>query len=204
MLVESNYIHNAFGAGILVFGHFDGANTNLTFARNTMLWNGCGQSTNDHGGISFIRLGSSGVIHNNIFATCPGTPVFFEAVPGAMAEWQVSSNFIDGQNASLLVVDTPVVESTVNASGISLRASCATPNAQLVYSLDGSLPTQASLVWPSDGVLHLPPRSVAVNVKAFPNAATRHVSSSGLYIESASAGGVFCSCSIALGGCDAM
>ena len=82
VLFDDNYVHRSYGAGVMVFGHADGSNTALRLTNNIMLYNGCNQTAADHGGIAFMRLGSSGTITGNVLATCAGTPLFMQAVPG--------------------------------------------------------------------------------------------------------------------------
>lgn len=124
-----------------------------------------------HGGIAFMRPGSSGVITGNTFATCPGTPLFYDINDPGHPEWVVTNNTIDGADGVTLdVVDTPVVTATpTSGGGLLIAAKCATPGAVLRYTVDSSLPTAASPVFPAAG-LKLGPlwRALAVFVKAFP------------------------------------
>lgn len=169
VLFSDNYVHRSYGAGIMVFGHADGSNTGLRVTGNTMLYNGCNQTAGDHGGIGFMRLGSSGVITGNTFATCAGTPLFMQLVPGAAAGWDIAGNVVDGVNASVRALDAPAVACSGGGGGAPLvvRATSDAPGGAIVYTLDGSRPRAGAAPWPAAG-LSLPPRATAVNVKVFP------------------------------------
>ena len=170
---SKNYVYRSFGAGIMVFGHAT-TSVNLVIEGNTMLYNGCGQTRDDHGGIAFMFQNSSGTLAGNVFATCPGTPLFYERVPGAAAGWSFRDNAIDGANGTIVVaLDAPALVATGDAGAISLRASCVVPDAELRFTVDGSKPGAASALWPAGGELVLPPRTVAVNAKCLPPPAGR-------------------------------
>ena len=185
---SDNYVYKSFGAGIMVFGHAT-TSVNLVIADNTMLYNGCGQTRDDHGGIAFMFRNSSGRIQNNTFATCPGTDVFFERVPGAAAGWTFADNAIDGVNGTAVVVlEPPAVTAGAGAGGgIELRASCA--QGELRFTVDGSRPRGDAPTWPAAGSLTLPPRTVAVNAKCFPSA--QAAAGGRLLVESPVGGGIF-------------
>lgn len=192
--VRGNYIHHSYGAGIMVMGHTT-TSTELLFEGNIMLYNGCNQTREDRGGISFLHLNSSGTITGNTFATCPDVPLFYPAAgPHALDNWVIEGNLVDGENGTIAVLPEPVVTAATGPDG-SLQLT-ATPGAtsygqQLRYTLDGSRPTASSPLWPQAG-LALPGRSTAVLVKAFPVAAPRSGQAPvSQIIESPSAGGVF-------------
>ena len=184
VLFQDNYVSRSWGAGIMVFGHVDNSNTRLSILNNTMLHNGCGQTRDDHGGIAFMRKGSSGALKGNVFATCPGTALFNDANDPGLAGWDISNNAVDGVNASLSFTATPVVSGEMLPSGgMLVTASCATSGAVLRYTVDGSRPREDASVF-LEGGLELPPqwRAVAVFVKAFSGVGG---------VESEVAGGVF-------------
>ena len=55
-------------------------------------------------------VNSSGIIADNTFATCPGTPLFYPRVAGAAANWSFFNNNIDGVNGvSVVNLQTPVL-----------------------------------------------------------------------------------------------
>jgi hypothetical protein len=86
-----NYISHSWGAGIMIFGHGT-TSENLVIEGNVGLFNGCNQTRDDHGGIAFMRANGSGVISNNVFATCPGTPIFYANAPGALDGYAFVNN----------------------------------------------------------------------------------------------------------------
>ena len=196
-IFEDNFVFRSFGAGIMVFGHAT-TSTHLRIAGNTMLYNGCEQTRDDHGGIAFMFVNSSGVIEGNTFATCPGTDLFYERVPGAAAGWTFANNSIEGANGTAVAALAPPAVSAVaggGAGGISLVASCA--QGDLRFTADGSRPRALAPLWPAGGRLDLPPRTVAVNAKCFPppagaarDAIARSLGAT-LLVESPVGGGIF-------------
>jgi hypothetical protein len=184
--VTGNYIHNSYGSGIMVLGHST-TSTNLVIAGNTMLFNGCNQTDADHGGIAFMHLNSTGMVANNTFATCDGTPLFYQSVAGALDGWAFANNTI--LNTSASIVATPAVSAAVSEEGgsITVSASCSTPGAVLRYTTDGSRPTPESPPFPESGELVMPPRTVAVNVKAFASGLVESATNGGVFVPSPSA-----------------
>lgn len=130
-----NYVYRSFGAGIMVFGHGH-SSINLVISDNIMLYNGCGQTRDDHGGIAFIFVNSTGTISGNKFATCPEIPLFYQRVPGASAGWTFTDNVIDGEGGvSVRALGSPVITSSRDAKGTrlcehmcSLRLMCDSVN----------------------------------------------------------------------------
>jgi hypothetical protein len=179
--VVDNYIHHAWGSGIMVLGHST-TSTNLLIADNIMLYNGCNQTRTDHGGIAFMHLNSTGTVSGNLFATCAGTPVFFEAIPGSTDGFIFINNTINSETTPVVAAYEPVLSFAFDSNSQSLlfNSSCSNNGCNLVYTTDGSRPTLASTPWPVDG-LTLPARTTGLAVKAF---------APGL-VESATAGGVF-------------
>lgn len=178
------------------------------------------QKRSDHGGIAFMRtgIGASGRVDGNVIKTCPGMraaeleqnfdashpplppsegiPAFFVSEQGADAGFTFTNNTIDdGSNgsATVSVMLPPVVTRVSGASPIVLRAAAQTGGDVLRYSIDGSRPTPGSPLWPggSGGTLELPPRTVAVFVKAFPPPGAAAGGASALAVESPVAGGVY-------------
>lgn len=186
-----NYIYRSYGSGMMIFGH-GRSSINLVIADNVMLYNGCLQTADDHGGIAFMFLNSSGVIANNTFATCPGTPLFYERVPGAAANWTFANNSIDGVDGVTVVnLQPPSLTASSNASGLYVSGSCPDAGAVFRFTTDGSRPGPASETWPAAGVLSLPPRTTAVNGKCFPS--VNHQGGEGGLVQTASpsGGGIF-------------
>lgn len=186
-----NYVSRAFGAGIMVFGHADGSNTQLVLRGNRFLFNGCGQTRGDHGGIAFMHKGSSGSLSGNVMATCPGVPLLNQAADPGLPGWALDNNTIDGDNGVALAVAAPpeVVGTPQPGGGLLITATHPQPGAvTLRYSLGGR-PGPDSPVFPAGG-LPLPPnwRALACFVKAFPTAAA---AGGVVPVESESAGGVF-------------
>ena len=196
-----NFVYGSYGAGIMVFGHGQ-SSINLVIDRNTMLYNGCNQTRDDHGGIAFMFANSSGTISNGVFATCPGVPLFYARVPGADAGWIFSSNTVDGVGGVIVsALSAPTVESSTDSQGnIVLRASCPDANAEARYTADGSRPREDAAPWPvGGGALTLPSRTVAIVVKCFPPAASspewRELAAARggatVLVESPAGGGIF-------------
>jgi hypothetical protein len=194
-----NYISRSYGAGIMVFGHVDGSNQNLNIINNTMLYNGCLQSRGDQGGIAFMHRGSSGLISGNTFATCAGTDLFNDKLDPGMVGWILTDNAIDGVNSTMLdIAELPVVTSVVEADGsLLVRASTnSTSGAILRFTLDGSKPMITSQIFPVNGLVFAKDfRATSVFVKAFPTSTTPNTTTTTttttIYVESATAGGVF-------------
>ena len=187
--LEGNYIAHSYGAGIMVFGHQPFSNRDLRIVNNTLIYNGCLQTRGDRGGIAFMHANSSGVIAGNVLATCPGVPLFNDALDPGLAGWTFSDNAIDGVGGvTLAVAAAPALTATRAADGaLRIAAASATAGAALTYTTDGSRPTRASPAWPAAGiVLAQGFRATAVFVKAFPPGEPGVVG-----VESASAGGVF-------------
>jgi hypothetical protein len=189
-----NYVSRAFGAGVMVFGHVDGSNTGLVLERNRFLFNGCNQTRDDHGGIAFMRPGSSGSLSSNTMATCAGVALLNDKNDPGLPGWAVENNTVDGTAGVTLVVAAPPDVATAPQADGGLLVT-ASPHAsstavELRFTMDGSRPNADSPVFPESGFL-LPAawRSVAIFVKAFP------LGGGGgggvVYVESESAGGVF-------------
>ena len=191
VMLARNYISRSFGAGVMVFGHIDGSNTALEILNNTMLYNGCLQSRGDHGGIAFMRKGSSGLIAGNTFATCNGTDLFNDEKDPGTPGWRFQNNAIDGVNANFSIVDTPRVTAEATPDGgLAVTATTETSGAIMRFTTDGSMPASTSQVFPPMGLLFSRSfRATAVFVKAFP-APTTNIGGV-LYVESATAGGIF-------------
>jgi hypothetical protein len=198
---EGNYVSRSYGAGVMVFGHVPGSNTGLALLNNTLLHNGCGQARGDHGGIAFMRPGSSGALTGNTMATCPGVPLLNDAADPGLPGWRVAGNVVDGEGGVALRVEPPpaVAASALPGGGARVLAAPGaggSSGAALRYTLDGRRPGPADPLFPSGG-LQLPPawRAVAVLVKAFPPPAAaaggggRAAGEVG--VESESGGGVF-------------
>lgn len=191
IMVSQNYIHHSFGAGIMVLGH-QMTSHNLFFTENIMLYNGCNQTRADRGGIAFLQPNSSGTISLNIFATCPTVPLFNPVQPGYLQDWNITNdNLIDGINGTILhILPYPIVTSRIdpvtgnlvilanisNNTGSSSSgsnrykhgvSSLAALPMILRYTMDGSKPRTDSLIFPSNGKLILPPRTIAINIKTF-------------------------------------
>lgn len=60
--VADNFIHDSYGAGIMVFGLSDPSRniSNASLLRNLFLRNGAQQTSDDHGEIAFMEHGSTG------------------------------------------------------------------------------------------------------------------------------------------------
>lgn len=195
---ENNFVYRSYGSGVMFFGHGQ-SSINLQLRNNIMLYNGCLQQRDDHGGLAFMFLNSTGVIANNTFATCPGTPLFYARVPGASDGWTFADNVIDGEGGvAVAALSAPDVAASADGSGnIVLRAQCADAGAELRYSQDGSRPKPDAPLWPAAGALVLPPRAVAVNAKCFPppagasRAALAAALGATVLVESPVGGGIF-------------
>lgn len=168
-----NYVSRAFGAGVMVFGHADDSNTNLHIGGNKFLFNGCGQTRGDHGGIAFMHKRSSGTLVGNIMATCPGVALLNDALDPGLPGWLIANNTVDGEGGVTLAVAVPptVAGTPQSGGGLLVTATHPQPDAVVLrYSEGGGgRPGPTSPIFPEAGLL-LPPnwRAVAVLVKAFP------------------------------------
>lgn len=189
--VASNYFHHAWGAAFLVFGHGT-TSTGLVLANNTLVENGCNQSSFDRGELALTKPNSTGVFAGNTVVHSCG-PFVTSHWPSSAEGWEISDNAVDGINATLAVLPAPLITRLPGGVGIVLDATCAAcpRGALLRYSIDGSRPSASSAAWPPGG-LHLPPRTVVVLVKAFPPMHSAEVDSSvPLFIEGPADGGLF-------------
>ena len=200
MTVRDNFIHHSWGAGIMVLGHST-TSTNLQIRDNIMLYNGCNQTRDDRGGMSFLHPNSSGVISGNVMATCPGTPLLYALANSTLDNWVIEGNFIEGVNGTVVPLPAPNVTWVVAPGGGAAVTAAVTPldppydqiEQRLVYTVDGSRPTPASASWPSNGTLLLPPRATALLVKAFavpPPSSSPRLPPGLQFVESPSEGGV--------------
>jgi hypothetical protein len=145
---------------------------------NTLLFNGCNQTSWDRGDLALVLPNSSGVVQGGRIASCPGIPPVTAHWPTSADGWDFSGNVVDGVNASVVVLGSPsVLQIASPTGGVLLRATKVPSSPRLPsistvlrYTLDGSMPTANSSLWPTSGsgVLTLPARTVAVLVKAFP------------------------------------
>jgi hypothetical protein len=199
VLFHGNYISRSFGAGIMVFGHVDGSNVGLIITNNTLLKNGCNQTRDDHGGIAFMRKASSGVLHGNVFSTCPGTLALNDKGDPGLPGWDVAGNVFDGQaGATVVAAANPVVTSrALPGGGLHIDASTPPggPPSTLTFTVDGSRPRRDSPPFPAAG-MDLPPlwRTLALFVKAWPTQQQGGGGEGGaltVLVESESVGGVF-------------
>ena len=187
-LVQGNTFYRSWGAGIMIFGHATTSH-NLTIDANTFAYAGCVQNRNDKGGLAVMCPGGhkpSGKVTRNSFYTCENgnAPAIFvnPGVPGCASDLVMSGNRVDG-NASALVAmpqlsfDPPPPTSTATQGTFKAIGVTATPGATIRYTLDGSRPTAASPVLPSDAGLALPFPGpvVAVNLRAFKTGMTPSV-----------------------------
>jgi len=188
---EDNYVSNAFGAGIMVFGHVDGSNTALALEGNRFLFNGCGQTRGDRGGIAFMHKRSSGRLAGNVMATCPGVALLNDAGDPGLPGWVIANNTVDGEGGVALAVAAPprVAGAPQPGGGLLLTATHPAPAAVVLRYSDSGRPGPASPVFPEGGLM-LPPnwRAVSIFVKAFPVAGAH---GGVVPVESESAGGVF-------------
>lgn len=195
---HGNYISRSFGAGIMVFGHVDGSNVDLVITNNTLLRNGCNQTRDDHGGIAFMRKASSGVLHGNIFSTCPGTPALNDKGDPGLPGWDLQDNVQDGvAGASVIAAGNPVLTShALPSGGLHIDATTTTdaggPPSTLTYTVDGSVPLRDSPPFPVGG-MDLPAqwRTLVLFVKAWPTQQQGGVGAHTVLVESESVGGVF-------------
>ena len=186
-----NYISRAFGAGVMVFGHADGSNTELVMTHNRFLFNGCNQTRGDRGGIAFMHKGSSGILTGNIMKTCPGVPLLNDIADPGLPNW-VLNNTIDGEGGiTLVVLSPPVVIGTLQETGeLLITASHEQPDNVILRYTYGSRPNTFSPIFPPDGILLQPNwRTIALFVKAFP--ITSHNSNEDILVESETSGAVF-------------
>lgn len=178
VLLADNYVSNTVGAGIMLFAGTGGGSKNITLRRNTLLLDGCNQTSGDHGVLAFLHPHQTGLLDSNVLAACPGKQVY----TGDSSGFLFSNNTVLNVSAStpLPVAAAPIVTATATgADGLLVTATCATPGATLRYTLDGGRVTEGDALWPSGGVAVV--RATGVLVKAF---------APGL-LESPSAGGVF-------------
>ena len=155
------------------------------------------RTRDDHGGIAFMRPGSTGTLSGNLFQSPAGCPPLNDAHDPGLPGWAQANNVIDGQNGVFHVAATPILTARPAANGASLTitATSSTPGAVLRYTTDGSRPRATSAILPPEGLVlgdgHSSSawRATAVFVKAF--AAGGSGVGQVIEVESESAGGVF-------------
>ena len=165
VVLSDNYISRTVGAGIMLFAGTGAGNKNISLLRNTLLLDGCNQSSGDHGVLAFLHAGQTGLVADNVLAACPGKAVFVGDTSGFTLR---NNTVLNGSAVSTSVVATPIVavQSAGTKGSVLVSASCSTPGATLHYTVDGSRPTGNSDVWPTGGV-EIHGRATAVLVKAF-------------------------------------
>lgn len=174
--VLDNFIHDSYGAGIMVFGLSD-PSRNISNARiigNVMLRNGAVQTSDDHGAVVFMEIGSSGTVANNLFYSDNPDPAFVlrERVPGTTAQWQLQNNTIRSiDHLEQAFSPTPAINAVQYADDGSLTISFTNrvanvPAPELHVTTDGSLPTLASPIWELDHS-YMVNRTTAINARFF-------------------------------------
>jgi hypothetical protein len=145
----------------------------------------------------------TGVVSGNVLLSCDGVPALNANQPGSEDGFVFTGNVVHGVDGGyVVVIDTPVVSvvgggDAKSGKGLVLQATCATPGAELFYTTDGSVPTEAgsAIAWPggSGGRLQLPARTMAVFVKAFANFAMQAAAAKGevRVVPSPAEGGVY-------------
>ena len=154
-VVSGNYIHDSYGAGIMILGHSTFSH-NLDISNNIFIRDGCNQTASDHSGIAFMQDGSNGTLSSNIFVKCPNNvPFFYLGSPNASANWKFENNVF--QNNSDNVTPDPVVtiEYDKNNGNNVAYVSAMPPNGwndsssssgiySIFYTINGERPTQNS------------------------------------------------------------
>lgn len=118
--VTDNFIHDSYGAGVMVFGnkHLAYNISHATIARNLFVRNGASQTSSDHGEIALCEPGSTGTIEDNTFFSVDTDPefVFFETrgqgkvLKDPAHPWTVKNNTIYGQGSVKdMIAPTPAV-----------------------------------------------------------------------------------------------
>lgn len=181
--VRDNFIHDSFGAGIMVFGLSDRSRniSNATIARNVFLRNGVQQTSDDHGEISFMEFGSTGNLTDNVFYASNPSPqnVLHEVRSGTLElGWTVRNNTIYSLAAvATSIADTPQISKVVYTKGGTAMVSVVSRRSPfrptfVFYTLDGSWPMigasatlTANLTSQNNPVMIEVPRTTTLNVR---------------------------------------
>ena len=181
--VVDNFIHDSFGAGVMVFGLSDSSRniSNATISRNVFVRNGAQQTSDDRGEIAFMEHGSTGACTDNVFFASDPEPgfVFHEARNGTLDfGWTLSNNTIHPiSRLADSMADTPQINKVVyddgTGTGLVTIVSRRNPGraTTVLYSLDGSWPrdgapaTTAVAMGVHGAVVIKVPRTTAVNVR---------------------------------------
>lgn len=71
-----NRITNTYGAAFLLYAGTGNGSKNLTLLNNTLLLDGCNQTSGDHGVVAFLHAGQTGLVQGNTVAACEGKTVW--------------------------------------------------------------------------------------------------------------------------------
>eukprot|EP01084_Bolivina_argentea_P215207 365346_1 len=156
--VIGNYIHDSYGAAIMVFGHPDTnqLNANLTINNNIFIRDGCIQTRDDHGTIAFMWP-ASGFIENNFFVKCinQSVPIYWDRNNDTFLDnWIFMNNTIQNYTDGY-VVDDPIVNVDNNNQLVQVSAKCGSKSPQCVlrYTIDGSKPNLNSIKYEQNQIL---------------------------------------------------
>lgn len=180
--ITDNFIHDSFGAGIMVFGLSDRSRniSNATIARNLFLRNGAQQTSEDHGEIAFMEHGSTGSCRDNVFFASDPDPSFVlhESTNGTLdLGWNLGNNTIRAlSELPAAMSDTPQLNKIVYTDGGSALVTVVSRNRQprataVLWTLDGSWPqpgaagTNAAAMGARGAVDITLPRTAALNVR---------------------------------------
>eukprot|EP01084_Bolivina_argentea_P215205 365344_1 len=151
--VLNNYIHDSYGAGVMVFGHRDTNiyNYNLTINNNIFIRDGCLQKKGDHGAIAFMNP-SSGWVQNNIFVKCvnQNVPIFNDRSGNGSftKDWVFTNNTIKNTTNGY-VVDDPVVDIQINKETniavVTAKCGANNPLCTIRYTFDAGKPNINSM-----------------------------------------------------------
>ena len=180
--MTDNFIHDSYGAGVMVFGnkHLAYNISHATIARNLFVRNGAGQTSSDHGEIALCEPGSTGTIEDNRFFAVDTDPefVYFETrgVGKVLSSgWTVRNNTIRGQKeVAKMIAPTPAVGGIIyDADGAAATVSLVprAPYGQgdlpaiesIFYTLDNSWPQIGSPATVVHETAFIPPNVLANN-----------------------------------------
>jgi hypothetical protein len=180
--VTDNLIHDSYGAGVMAFGLSDKSRniSNASISRNVFVRNGAQQLSDDHGEVSFMERGSTGVCEDNVFFADDTDSSFIFHEPrfarGAVAlGWKLANNTVHPiSSLPSSMAETPAISQIVYTpagANVTLSSRFNPPRPTTVlYTIDGSWPragqpgtTAAALGrW---GTPVMVPRTAALNAR---------------------------------------
>ncbi|EDQ86562.1 uncharacterized protein MONBRDRAFT_28151 [Monosiga brevicollis MX1] len=173
--VLNNLFYQPFASGVMIFGHGTTAQ-NFTLGGNAFVQAGCEAVRGDRAGVVFVCPGGaqpSGQLRDNVFQTCTnGVPAILEGQPNCSSKVLRTNNTVTAQfplaATPHLEVFAPPMTSTDPTVLMLTNATSSDPLAAIRYTMDGSVPSSSSPLFPNSGLeLPWPAEVLTINLRAF-------------------------------------